>query len=211
MIKIITLCMLPGLCGTVLGCYSFTESAQPLNTSQKAHERPSVSRKRNGGRWQAATYRGLIMGESTDADMRRVLGDPIQSTITNHNKSNPIEIFFYKAYGDILGDLNVAVDKTTGKIFSIELRPENLSKEEAVKFFGNKYNLTRYDSDECLDDGESVPLYESPTGFSVLLEYRDRGLALAFNNRNKIDYIMYVSEPVGSPCSRCKNSLNVMQ
>ncbi|HEV2880478.1 MAG TPA: hypothetical protein VGX24_04165 [Pyrinomonadaceae bacterium] len=203
MIRSITLCLLMSHSGTVPGCDSSTGNALPLQPSQKAHARSPIARKKIGG-WQAATYRGLIMGESTEADMRRVLGEPLQSVVNDSNTANPIEVHFYKASGDILGDLIVAIDKNTDKIFSIELRPENLSKEEAVKFFGNKYNLTRYDADECLDDGESVPLYESSVGASILLEYRDRGLAIAFNERNKIDYIMYVSEPVGAPVSRCK-------
>ena len=98
----------------------------------------------------------------------------------------------------------MVVDKGSGIIQRIDLYPEDLSVEQAIKYFGDDYVKTRYDFDECLSDGESAPMYESPNGEFVSIEYRGRGIAIAVNSDAKVNHINYVSKPIGALSSRCK-------
>ena len=99
--------------------------------------------------------------------------------------------------------MRVKVDKTR-TIREVHMLPKHLSKEEAIKHFGLDYVVTRYDFDSCLGDEESAPLFESPTGNVINIEYRQRGIALAVNAYGNIDEISYVSGPIGAASSRCK-------
>jgi hypothetical protein len=144
------------------------------------------------------------MGKSTRADMLRLLGKPEGSSPYNEGKDGSGLLYEYKANGDVPGVIVVAVDNRTDLILNVNLEPQGWSKEQAIKHFGDDYLVTRYDFDDCLGDGESAPLYESPNGSIARIEYRERGIAIAVNDQNNVDYIMYVSEPVGAPSSRCK-------
>jgi hypothetical protein len=96
------------------------------------------------------------------------------------------------------------VDEATNTIRAIDLLPRDLKKEDAIKHFGQDYILTRYDFDECLGNEEAAPLFESPKGAAVFIEYRQRGIAIAVNGQSNVNEIRYVSEPIGAESSKCK-------
>jgi len=71
--------------------------------------------------------------------------------------------------------------------------------------------VNTYAADECLSEGESVPLYESPTGTIKYIEYRDRGIAISTNHQGMVEEILYLSEPLGAKESKCRNQGAVLQ
>lgn len=182
-------------------------------TALQEHDRkikqPALNNRIGGREWRAATYQGLTLGLSTRAEMLRVFGEPQYSVPSEaeiqQDMENPEAWYYYKKGGELQGELVVGVDKGSGVIIRLMLRPKNLTREAAIKYFGNDYVITKYDSDDCLGDGESVPLYESPNGTSVFIEYRDRGIAISSNYQGKVNEITYVSKPIGVPVSRCKD------
>ena len=163
----------------------------------------------NNRTWQAATYRGLTIGKSKRADVLRVLGEPQrQDTPVGQSPKdpNPEVWYVYKGAAEFLGDLTVVIEKRTGVVARIDLSPEDLSKADAIKHFGPDYILTRYAFDECLGDEESAPIYESPTGQLLEIEYRQRGIAVSVNEAGKVNTISFVSKPLGALASKCKPS-----
>lgn len=113
----------------------------------------------------------------------------------------------YDSGGVFPGELTVVINKDTGIVLAINLNPDSLSKADAVKYFGPDYILTRYDFDECLGNEESAPMYESPTGSLLEVEYRHRGIAISVDDdRGNVNTISYVSRPIGASSSRCKSS-----
>lgn len=157
--------------------------------------------------WQAGTYRGLTMGKSKRADVLRVLGEPQrQGTPAGQSPNDPDpEVWYvYKGVAEFLGELTVVIEKRTDVVARVDISPEDLSKEEAIKHFGPDYILTRYDFDQCLGDEESAPIYESPKGSLLVIEYRNRGIGLSVNEGGKVNTISFVSKPLGAPKSKCK-------
>ena len=153
--------------------------------------------------WRAATYKGLTMGKSKVADMRRVLGAPTRIERFNQDKSNPQVWYHYDVKWEFPATLRVIVDKTR-TVREVHLLPNYLTKEEAIKHFGRDYVVTRYDFDSCRGNEEAAPLFESPTGNVLNIEYRQRGIALSVNADGNINEISYVSGPVGAVASKCK-------
>lgn len=148
--------------------------------------------------WCAATYRGLVMGRATVDDALRTLGTP-RATMP---AGDSLTWLGFQATGVIAGRVNVWADARTGVIERIVVHPDGLSREAALRHFGAGYVETRYAPDECAE-GEVVPVYESPGGPLLQVEYRNRGIALSFTDAGGVQEVLYLSGPPGEPRSRC--------
>jgi hypothetical protein len=157
-------------------------------------------RDKNRG-WQPGTYRGLTVGKSTGADMVRILGKPLSSTPSADQ--DPPEPIIWNDYGTIQGDLPgslaVEVDSRNHRITSISISPERMSKEQAIKHFGNDYRLIGYQSCPGMPLGAEVwPVYEDPNGSEKsYLEYLSKGIAIHLDYQGNVNAVYYVSEPIG--------------
>ena len=152
--------------------------------------------------WRAGTYRGLTMGKSNVAEMQRIFGAPKKSEVFSEGTSNPEVWYHYDGPRDFPGTLRVVVYRSI--VQAVDILPKDLKKEEAIKHFGPGYIVTRYDFDSCLGNEESAPLFESPNGTVLFIEYRQRGIAIAVDGQGNINEIRYVSEPIGAESSKCK-------
>lgn len=151
-------------------------------------------------RWQAATYKGLTVGRSKRADMLRILGKPKRADIPGGQKrTDPHQQvwYIYEEFGEIPGELTVIIDKRSSKILEIYLSPPNLTKEQAIKHFGSDYVMTNYKFCPGFEDEDAAPIYESSNGPLPTVEYRARGIAFHVNQAEKVDQILYLSEPLG--------------
>ena len=194
--KTMLICLLLCLVTDVLACSS--SSAQ-----KQGHVSQSSGVRRT---WQAATYRGLTIGRSTRQEMLGVLGQPKWSghpEDQTDNQSHPEVWYEYENEGEFTGKLTAVIDERSDIIKRLDFYPPHLSKAEAIKHFGDDYVETRYDTDDCLGDDESAPLYESPTGQIISIEYRSRGIAIVLDGSNMVHYISYVSKPLGAVSSKC--------
>jgi hypothetical protein len=181
--------------------------ASPSQQQQKQRKlHADANRLKSRADWRPGAYRGLKMGKSSRADVLRVLGEPKRVDTPADQPPNDLhsEVWYvYDGGGEFPGELTVVIDKRTDVLLGIDLSPDNLAKEDAVKHFGPDYILTRYDFDECLGNEESAPLYESPNGSLLEVEYRQRGIAISLDDDGKVNTISYVSKPIGSQQSRC--------
>jgi hypothetical protein len=158
-------------------------------------------------RWRPATYRGLTVGKSNRADVLRVLGQPKWSRA--HEGEDDAESGQkvwnnYERAGEFPGTTTVVIDGRSGVIARIDFYPERLTKEQAVAHFGPGYIVTKYDFDPCPGDEESEPIYESPDGPLVSVEYRSRGIAISVGYKDLVTKISYVGGPIGATKSKCK-------
>lgn len=110
----------------------------------------------------------------------------------------------YDRAGEFPGTMSVVVEGRRGVISKIEFYPQRLTKEQAVAHFGPGYVVTRYDFDPCPGDEESEPLYESPNGPLVSVEYRSRGIAISVGYNDLVTRISYVARPLGATKAKCK-------
>jgi hypothetical protein len=157
--------------------------------------------------WHAATYRGITIGKSRRTDMLRVFGQPTWSRAQREETeedAQPEVWNNYESIGEFPGRTTVVVDKRSGTIIRIDFYPDKLTKQQAIEHFGPDYIITKYDFEPCSDDEESEPIYESPTGPLVSLEYRVRGIAIAIGHGDLVTKISYVGGPIGAPHSRCQ-------
>lgn len=188
-------------------CQSLLVIGCPRTSSKQIRQARSTQpavREQSSHVWHPATYRGLTMGRSTVAEMRRIFGRPKHSEVFNRKKSNAEVWYHYNTVREFAGTLRVVVDQTNNIVKAIDIQPRDLSKEEAIKHFGSDYIITKYDFDSCLGDEESAPLFESLNGSVTFIEYRKRGIAIAVDGTAKVNEISYVSKPIGAKSSRCK-------
>jgi hypothetical protein len=164
--------------------------------------RSRVRQEQVNSQWHPAVYRGLTIGRSTRDDVIRVLGLPKWSEVFNDGVPEPEEWMHYQGLGEFPGELVFCLIQKDGVVHRLILHPTKLSKDDAIKHFGENYKLTRYELCKGFEDEDSAPVYETPTGQFLRIEYRAKGISLAINDKNEVTYISYVSEPIGSKCKQ---------
>ena len=183
-----------------------------------------------GRQWRPATFRGITVGKSRFTDMLRAWGKPKWSRTSKPEgegdsgqekreseersrrgkrreaeaDSHQVTWTNYERVGEFPGPTTVVSNTRSGVITRINFYPERLTKEQAIAHFGSGYIITRYAFDSCLDEEDEEPIYESPTGPLVSVEYRSRGIAISVGYKDLVTKISYVSGPIGSAESRCK-------
>ncbi len=200
--RVLILCMFLTQALNVMACHS-----SALQDQRREAQQPATMSPRDSRDWRAATYRGLTIGTSTRGDALRVFGQPKRVDAPAdqaEEEPKPEEWYVYDSGGEFPGTLTVVVDKRTSVVLRIDLHPENLSREEAVRHFGNGYITTRYEFCEGFDDEDSAPLYETSDGQFFSIEYRGRGIAIGLENKDKVGSINYVSKPIAAISSKCK-------
>jgi hypothetical protein len=162
-------------------------------------QRADADCKSNRG-WCAGTYRGLTVGQSTRADMVRVLGKPLSSSpeADQNEPKNFIWHDYGKIKGDLQGRLGIVTDKRTDKVVRVSIAPDDMTKEDAIKFFGKDYQVMGYEFCEGFDNETAVPVYESPKATELKnVEYRARRISISVDYRDRVNEINYIAEPAG--------------
>jgi hypothetical protein len=162
--------------------------------------------------WRFASFRGLMIGKSTQNDMVRILGDPERSIPPGDqpiNDPDPEVWNDYSNVGEAPGTVTVIVKRNSGLIVRIDLYPTNLSKAQAIELFGTDYVPVRYAHDDCLGNGESAPIYEALDGPILNIEYRQRGISIGIGAGDVVNVISYISGPIGASYSRCRNGRSI--
>ena len=165
-----------------------------FNTAPSSTRDAGIRQDLNTSRaWKPATYRGLTVGRSSRADMYRVFG---KAKRLDDFKEDHEAWYIYEGVGELPGEFTVMVNTVSNKIIGMYLTPNDLSKEKAIKYFGNDYTVTKYDFCPS-DDEESAPVYESRSGAASYIEYRSRGIALLIGYGDKVDEVYYVYKRIG--------------
>jgi len=150
--------------------------------------------------WCPGVYRGLTVGQSTHADMVRVLGKPLSSS-PEADQDEPkhfISHDYGKIKGDLQGRLRIVTDKRTNKVVGVTIAPDEMTKEDAIKYFGKDYQVMGYEFCEGFENETAVPVYENPKSTQLKnVEYRARGISISVNYLDKVNEINFVAEPEG--------------
>lgn len=147
-------------------------------------------------KWQPGTFRGLIVGRSTESDMKKALGVP-DTAPQIHTTSL---IYRFSDKGDLKGTLEIRVRKPDHVIDSIT---ENLHvampRTPAYKRFGMDYVLRHYSGADCAAKDGITPLYRDEKGNVEMIEYPAKGIALALDQFGyDIAAVMYLSTTPGT-------------
>ena len=149
--------------------------------------------------WLPATYHGLTVGASTKEDVLRQLGKP--KTIGKEQDTG-IPIMTFSVSDPAPGVLTVYTKNGVLDGMMVSLR-KPLSKREIVQLYGMDYMSVRYATDDCLTEGGTAPIYESPDGPIRHIEYRDKGVGVILHDGWGVA-IAFVSKPFGPSRSKCR-------
>lgn len=178
------------ICLVLFTALAAVEISAPVSLAASAQTNPS--------KWSPGEFRGLTAGKSTKADMVRVLGNPDGEP---GRASDPTMLLYkYEGKGDLQGRIEVAVRKTDNVIVNIsENLPVALPRTPAYKRFGHDYRSVSYSRADCAAKQGIAPLYRDPRGPIEMIEYPERGVALALDQYGyDIASILYLSKPPGA-------------
>ncbi|MBP6214094.1 MAG: hypothetical protein KA447_13720 [Pyrinomonadaceae bacterium] len=158
--------------------------------------------------WCEGTYRGLTAGQSTFADMVRILGQPSSS---GPAEDDPKSLWndYGKISGEVAGRLAIITDKSTKKIVWISIAPDEMTKQQVIELFGPDFQEMGYSFCTSTADETSLPIYEDKDSTQLRnIEYRSRGISISVGFRDQVTDILFVSEPAGLASRKeCKAAL----
>lgn len=149
-----------------------------------------VGQQRSG--WKAGEFKGLVAGKATRKDVVRVLGASTPKT-TPH-----LEVYSYPGKGDFGSNVTVEVSRATGRVETITERfAPNITRTQARKKYGEKYNEVQYSVAECPHEGLNALAYRDSNGPIGLIEYPQQGLVLWPNQEGfDIAAALYLAKPL---------------
>jgi hypothetical protein len=152
--------------------------------------------------WKAGTYRGITVDKTTAVELLQKWGKPRETGNWEwDNPKNPKYLLHhYDAQEAPIGAIMVEVETKTGKVRSIEATPDELSLSKAIELFGKDYIETRYKDCKC-GVGYDSPMFESPGGNHIYVEYRSRGIAMSVYG-GQVTSIQFIDEPIGLKSSK---------
>jgi hypothetical protein len=109
----------------------------------------------------------------------------------------------YSDIGPVPGKVEFWINPRTHVVESMSVSPENMSKARAIKVFGPGFILTQWEFAECRSEGGMAPIFRTPGGQLVRIEYRQRGIAISLDG-DRINEILYLSAPFGLERNPCK-------
>ena len=139
-------------------------------------------------RWTPASFRGLVVGRSREADVVRLLGPPIGTVYTPAMAS-----MSYQGRGDHKGDLTIRIDRRAKTIAEIqESFPVAIPRSRLYKELGHDAVTAHYTRDRC------GSFYRDPNGQIELALYPARGIYL-WPDQYGYDFaaIYYAARPPG--------------
>ncbi|HEU5401412.1 MAG TPA: hypothetical protein VFU86_08650 [Terriglobales bacterium] len=153
--------------------------------------------------WKAGDFRGLVAGKSTRKDVVRVLG-----TATPKQTAH-LEIFDYPGKGDFGSRVIVEVNRATGLVATVTERfAPNITRTQARKKYGERYNEVQYSVSDCPQEGVNAPAYRDPKGPIGLIEYPQQGLVLWPNEEGfDIAAALYLPKPMPGKKPVCSKRL----
>jgi hypothetical protein len=151
----------------------------------------------NVRQWKAGTYRGITTGKSTATEIFQKWGKPkyIGHWDWDNPKNPKYRLYHYDAQEAHIGAIMVVVEMKTGKVEFISATPDELPLNKATELFGEDYIKTRYKRCTCDPDYES-PIFESPDGYWLYVEYRSRGIAMRVDD-GLVTSIRFGDKPIG--------------
>jgi hypothetical protein len=182
------------VCLIFLNYISCTNVQNSQHDLAEAHNGTSIP-----STWQPGTYKGLVVGKSTYQDMIKILGNPISSVPAADQEEHIIIWNDYKIIdGELVGRLGVKTDKRNNLITGISILPNNLNKDEVIRYFGNDYQITKYKFCDKTDKDEASPIFATSEDSDLeYLEYRAKGIIINSIYNNKVTSINFVSKPIG--------------
>lgn len=99
--------------------------------------------------------------------------------------------------------IRVCVNNGGKRVDTIEISNVELSIPAAKQSFGSALRIVQYTFDDCLNDGESAPIFESVKGSLAYLEDRAKGLYMKISS-GAINIIVVQGKPIGYKVSKCR-------
>jgi len=144
-----------------------------------------------------AKFRNLTVGKSKGDAVRKSLRNPIESYRDDSKRT----WLYYENIGPVPGKVEIVLSPKD-VLEMVEVRPDQLTIDQAKKLFGKDFRLIRYDWDNCWGSGGEAPIFESANGPLTFIVYPKLGISF-LASQNPVQGIDYRSTPLVSRRSRC--------
>jgi hypothetical protein len=151
--------------------------------------------------FRPAEFKGIRMGESTSADVRKTFGRPSDSGMGQDG----YVYMGYRAIGPIPEYTEFVIDSDTKIVEFMRIQTETLSMSAAEQIFGRAFAKLRFSVRACSPEDEFAFATFDPNGDVEMVVYPELGIVLHIKSPggNEVYEITYNSrwiEPEKNPC-----------
>ena len=144
-----------------------------------------------------AVFNGLRLGHARVEDFIRKYGKPLNRVADNEGS----EYVYYQDIGPVKGKVAVMANLKSEIVDTIIVYPDKeLYESDIKKLYGERFQVRRYEWDNCLSSGGSAPLFESKNGQFEYMIYPLIGMAIPLTTRSNPEFRV---EPPGKKESQC--------
>jgi hypothetical protein len=147
--------------------------------------------------WVSPNYRGLLLGKSTYADMKRLFGEPRweggneETYFENDSEFEMLLQYSNQGIGKEAADIVIGRKSKIVKSISILPFPK-LTRQEAINQYGSDYVEISAGESFCIDKSVRRGDSESPLSYPVLLVYPEKGMIISIRDDNSVMQIGYL-------------------
>ena len=187
-----------GLVCSGIACLSlFTELAgTPLLAVSAADGHQQGKHTDVSQNWGQATFKGLVVGKSTSADVIREFGKPkwkggVQELVVPSDKDGELQ-YQYSAPSDVNGDVYVYFRRRTGVVSAILFYPKSMTRADAIAQFGSDFEESNEKLGPCPTAQERKAVEQYHIDYGPLLVYRKLGLYVDIKKDGSAFLVSYV-------------------
>ncbi|MBA3975841.1 MAG: hypothetical protein C0504_16675 [Candidatus Solibacter sp.] len=173
----------------------------PDLAAEQKYVSEAVAQKWAAAGFRPAVFEGLLMGKAKRGDVIARFGKPVWE---GRGEGGGL-CLSYRDIGGFKGIANFWLNSKTLVVNSLDIAPQDFTKEQAVAKFGKGAVLTRWSMATCFDLGWGLmgPSYLDPHGELFTTEYRHLGIMI--EGATRVRSIDYMSRPLGLDRDPCKD------
>jgi hypothetical protein len=150
-------------------------------------------------KWHPSSYKGLKLGKSTKADVKRTFGKPAWVGHPEDEYDNPVEnmiAYEYEKAGGFEGRTAIWMKRHSGVITEIILYPSDtkpLSWQKILNEFGSDYIERESSLGPCPTTKDLHRFKPSQRReYPIFFVYKQKGLYVSVNESNNVQEIVYM-------------------
>ena len=194
---LIFICVIAGF-----NCVLSQSSCQKPAAEKTIDRRPqsqqlSISSTSDPRKWIAPSYLGLKLGESKEADVKKLFGEPIWQGLNAEkvfvDDAEPEKLIQYNHIKGSGNNIDIVVGEKTGLVKAIAVYPDlRQTTEEITAAYGAEYYVTESWESMCVGPEKNIGKWPENPKYPISIIYPQLGMYILLGDDHRVIHIGFM-------------------